>query len=87
MDIKVKAINKIHQAKVNKAVYWLNKYEDANTQRDIASENNEKDFDDECVIWRKYDRMCEKSFDRYLDYMSELPKREQNQIEKLFINI
>lgn len=87
MDIKVKAINKIHQAKVNKAVYWLSKYEDANTQRDFASDNNEKDFDDECVIWRKYDRICEKSFDRYLDYMSELPKREQNQIEKLFINI
>lgn len=80
-NIKVKAINRIHQSKVNKAVSWLEKYNRANSQRDLASDSNDKDFDEDCAIWRKYDRLCQKAFDMYEDYVSELPAREVRNIE------
>mgnify|MGYP003639662379 FL=1 len=79
--MKVTALNSKHQRDVNGAVSWLLKYNEANDQRNLASDSNERDFDDECPKWRKYDRLCEKTFDRYQDYCSELPKREVKQIE------
>jgi uncharacterized protein YifE (UPF0438 family) len=79
---KIIALNSKHQSVVNKAISWLQKYNTANDQRDLASDSNEKDFDDECKTWRKYDRLCEKTWDKYTDYISELPQREVNQIEK-----
>jgi|11_taG_2_1085331.scaffolds.fasta_scaffold01318_17 hypothetical protein len=81
-NIKVKAINQIHQSKVNRAIRWIEKYNKANNQRDIASDNNEKDHDEDCVIWRKHNRECEKAFDKYEDCISELPSREVKNIEK-----
>ena len=79
---KITALNSKHQSFVNKAISWLEKYNTANDQRNQASDNNEKDYDEDCPVWRKYDRLCEKTFDRYTDYISELPQREVNQIEK-----
>ena len=78
----MKAINKRHQSLVNRAVKWIEKYNKANDQREIASGINEKQYDDECSIWRKYNRQCEKAFDKYLDCLYELPRREVAQIEK-----
>ena len=72
----MKAINKKHQAMVNRAVKWLEKYNEANDQRNLADSNG----DDK--MYRKYDRLCEKTFDKYEDCTSELPSREVNQIEK-----
>lgn len=70
------AINKKHQAKVNKAVYWLKKYNECNYKRDLADNNgDEKNY-------KKWDRQCEKTFDKYEDYISELPSREVKNIEK-----
>jgi len=79
---KINALNSKHQSIINKAVSWLEKYNSANDQRDLASNNNEKDYDEDCKTWRKYDRLCEKTWDKYLEYTSELPKREIQQIEK-----
>ena len=68
------AINKLHQGKVNKAVAWLEKYNALNTLRDIADgDGNDKEF-------RKLDRKCEAAYDRFLDYMDEMPNREQRAI-------
>ena len=75
-NIKVKAINQIHQSKVNRACQWLIKYNEANDQRDLADNNGDE------KMYRKYDRLCEKSWDKYEDYTSELPSREVAQIEK-----
>lgn len=72
----MKAINKKHQAIVNRAVKWLEKYNEANNQRDIADGNGDE------KLYRKYDRMCEKTWDKYEECTSELPKREVEQIEK-----
>lgn len=72
----MKAINKKHQAMVNRAVKWLEKYNEANNQRDIADGNGDE------KLYRKYDRMCEKTWDKYTECTSELPKREVEQIEK-----
>jgi len=72
----MKAINKKNQALVNRAVKWLEKHNEANDQRDIADGNG----DDKA--YRKYDKLCEKTWDKYEECISELPKREVNQIEK-----
>ena len=80
--MKIQAINKKHQSMVNKAVKYLIKYNEANNLRDKASDNNEKDYDEDCKEWRKYDRRCESLFDKYSDCIEELPLREVKQIEK-----
>jgi len=77
----MKAINKKNQAMVTKASNWLIKYYDANDKRDIASDNNEKDNDEDCKIWRGFNRLCEKTFDKYEDCIAYLPKREIKNIE------
>jgi hypothetical protein len=70
------AINKKNQTYVNKAVSWLEKYNTLNAQRDQA----EGEGDDK--LFNKLDRKCENAYDRFLDYMAELPKREQRAIYK-----
>jgi hypothetical protein len=70
------ALNKKHQARVNKAVYWLTKYNTANDMR------NEADGDGNEKMYTKYDNLCQKTFDKYEEYTSELPVREVKQIEK-----
>ena len=77
----ITALNSKHQSVINKAISWLEKYNTANDQRNLASDNNEKDYDEDCPVWRKYDRLCAKTWDKYTDYISELPQREVNQIE------
>jgi hypothetical protein len=70
------ALNKKHQAIVNKAVYWLIQHNEADRQRNIAdSAGNEKNYN-------AWDKKCQKTFDRYEEYTSELPAREVKQIEK-----
>lgn len=72
----INAINKKHQTMVNRACQWLEKYNKANDQRDLADNNGDE------KMYRKYDRLCEKAWDKYEDYTSELPSREVAQIEK-----
>lgn len=79
--MKITSITKKNQSMVNKAVNWLIKYNEFNTQRDFISDNLECE-EDEYKEWKSINRKCENSFDKYLDYMSELPKREQTQIYK-----
>jgi hypothetical protein len=74
--MEIIAINKSHQTKVNRAIYWLKKYNELNTQRDTASDY------DESALYKKLDRQCAASFDKYLDIVCELPKRERERIEK-----
>tara|TARA_R110000782_G_scaffold77096_2_gene153128 strand:+ start:250 stop:573 length:324 start_codon:yes stop_codon:yes gene_type:complete len=79
--MKITSITPKNQSMVNKAVNWLIKYNEFNTQRDFISDNLECE-EYESKEWKSINRKCENSFDKYLDYMSELPKREQAQIEK-----
>jgi hypothetical protein len=69
------SINKKHQSKVNRAINWLVKHNEANTLRDHA----DGDGDEKAI--KKYDRICELTFDKYLDIVSELPKGEVKRIE------
>ena len=72
----MKAINPKNQAKVNKAIYWLKRYNELNDLRNFADDNeDQKSFD-------KLDTLCAKAFDKYLDYREELPKNEILAIEK-----
>tara|TARA_B110000971_G_C19975660_1_gene484811 strand:- start:190 stop:459 length:270 start_codon:yes stop_codon:yes gene_type:complete len=81
---EVKAVNPKYQSVVNKAVNWMEKYELANDQRNIASDNSEHDYEEDDKLWRKWDRRCIKAYDKYLEYMEELPKREQDKVERRF---
>ena len=81
--MKLQAINPKNQSKVNKAIQWMQKYEEANTTRDLISDSLECD-DEDSKEWRAINRRCEKAFDRYLDIMDELPKGQQKAIEKHF---
>jgi hypothetical protein len=78
----VKAINAKYQSVVNKAVSWMDKYESADEQRNIASDNTECEYEEDDKLWRKWDRRCVQAYDKYLEYMDELPKREQDNIER-----
>ena len=85
--IKVTSITPKNQSLVNKAVNWLNKYNAYNDQRDFIirdyfSDNLECDEEDS-KDWRQINKKCEVSFDKYLNYLEDLPKREQNNIEKI----
>ena len=72
----MKAINPKNQTIVNRAIQWLKKYNEADTLRNLAdSEGDVKAFD-------KYEKECEKAFNKYLDYVSELPKNQVKAIEK-----
>ena len=79
---EVIAINPKYQSVVNKAVNWMVMYELANDQRNIASDNSEYDYEEDDKLWRKWDRRCIHTYDKHLEYMEELPKREQSNIEK-----
>ncbi len=74
----ITALNKKHQKQVNKAYKYLAKYDQNNTLRDHAEgDEDEKAF-------KKYDRICIDAFDKYLDALAELPKREADRIEKIY---
>ena len=72
----MKAINPKNQANVNKAIYWLKRYNKLDELRNFADGNgDEKSF-------TKLDSACAKAFDKYLEYCDALPMREVKAIEK-----
>ena len=70
----MKAKNARNQSKVNRAVKHMIRHNNLNDQRNAADGNDEK-------LYRKLDRQCSNSFDKYLEAMDELPKYEQKAIE------
>jgi hypothetical protein len=75
--MKIQAISKKNQKQVNRALGWLEKYNEANELRDIADGNgDEKEY-------KRLDILCARLFDMYLTIVDELPKREKANIEKL----
>ena len=72
----MKAINPKNQTKLNKAIQWLKKYNEADTLRNLA------DGEGDVKAFNKHEKECEKAFNKYLDYVSELPKNQVKAIEK-----
>lgn len=71
----IQAINPKNQTTVNRCVKALARYELLNDLRNLAEDSgNEREY-------RKYNRLCEQVFDRYLDYLYSLPKYQQKAIE------
>ena len=73
---KLTAITRANQNNVNKAVYWGQKYNQLNDERDRADDAGDM------KSYVKLDRMAANAFDKHLEYMSELPKREQAKVER-----
>jgi hypothetical protein len=72
IDIK----NKANLKHVKSAVNWLIKHNEADRLRNIA------DGDGNNRAYKKHDKQCQKTFDKYLEYSEELPKYQIKQIEK-----
>lgn len=72
----MKAINNKNQSKVNRAIKNLILHNQFNDLRTTAEDN------EDLKAYKKYNNKAELYFDRYLDLISELPKREVKQIEK-----
>jgi hypothetical protein len=72
--ILAKAVNQKNQKLFNKSIKLLIRYNELNDLRDRAGDN-----DDE-KSYKKYDRMCEVTYDKFLDSMDALPKYEQKRI-------
>ena len=56
----------------NKAIKWLIKYNEVNKLRELADED-EKEYDKLC-------RKCENLYDKFSEFLYELPKYEQERI-------
>jgi len=70
----MKAINSKNQTTLNKAINWLEKHNGFNDIRETMEEYT-----------REHTRMnnkCLHSFDMFLEYMSQLPKNQQEIIYK-----
>ncbi len=81
--MKITAIKSKNQSAVNKAVNWLVKYNTFNTSRDFISDNLDEYCEEEdSKEWRKVNKKCEDSFDKYQEYCEELPQYEVKNIEK-----
>ena len=72
------AVNKKNQSKVDRACRWLIKHNEVNAKRDLESDTNGEDT----AKYRRLERVCEASFDKYLTWCDELPKYEVKNIEK-----
>lgn len=82
MLYQIKAINPKYQSKVNRVVKLENAYEVLNSKRDLAYENSETEYIEDDKVWRKLNNMCETAWDKYWNAKYDLPKREQENIEK-----
>lgn len=81
--MKITAIKSKNQSLVNKSVNWLVKYNTFNNERDVISDNLDEYCEDEdSKEWRKVNKKCEDSFDKYQECCEDLPKYEVNNIEK-----
>lgn len=73
---QTKAISPKNQSNLNKAIQWLEKYNKANDLRNMSDdEGNEK-------LFIKHEKACEHSYNKFLEYMEELPKSQQNKVYK-----
>ena len=77
----MKAKIKANQSNLNKAVNWLAKYNSFNNERDLIEGNLEVETYDS-KEWRRINKKCEDSFEKYEEYCDELPKYEVVKIEK-----
>jgi len=77
------AINPRHQSTLNKAVQWLYKHNAFNDQRDaIENELEHSYMGEQNTAWRRINKKCEDSFEKYQEYCCDLPVRQVKLIEK-----
>ena len=53
-----------------------------NSKRDLAYDNSETEYIEDDKVWRRLNNMCENAWDKYWNAKYDLPKREQENIEK-----
>ena len=81
-NTNVIAKNPKHQKLVDRVVQWDIKYELADDQCNLASDNTECDYYEDDKLWQKWNRVCESTYDKYLTYLEELPLSEVKNVEK-----
>lgn len=81
-NTNVIAKNPKHQKLVNRVVQWDVKHELANDERNLVYDTTECEYVEDDKLWKKWNRVCESTFDKYLTYLEQLPKGEQKNVEK-----
>ena len=76
----MKAINAKNQKTVNKCVKAHERYNALNDLRNAAEDS------DNMKLFVKLNKQCGDAFDKYLEFLYELPKNQQQAIEKFFFN-
>jgi RNA binding exosome subunit len=76
----MQAITAKNQKTVNKCVKAHERYNELNDMRNAAEDN------DNMKLYAKLDKQCANAFDKYLEFLYELPKNQQQAIEKHFFN-
>ena len=69
------AKNKKNQVNFKRSIKWLERYNELNCIREIIEDEDSKE-------WRRANRKYERAFDKYLEYVEELPKYERKRIEE-----
>lgn len=72
----MQAINPKNQKQLNKALKYLQAHNAADLLR------NEAEGNDDLKAFRKYDRLCESTFEKYLEAIEYLPKNQIEAIQK-----
>ena len=70
------SISKKHKANATKALYWGTRY---NKSTDLKNEAEGKGLNNAA---NKFDREAEEAFNKHLEFMSLLPKKDQAIVEK-----
>lgn len=78
----MKAINPKNQKNLNKALSWLIKHNKYNDERTLLEDSSELEYVEDSTAWKRINKKCEDSFDKYLEYCDELPKGQVKLIEK-----
>jgi hypothetical protein len=78
----MKAKNPKNNKNFNKAVQWLTKHNILNDQRTLLEDTSEAEYVEDTTAWKRINKKCEDSFDKYMDYCYELPKTDVKTIEK-----
>lgn len=76
INMTMTAINPKNQKQVNKAIKYLTDHNAYDLKR------NEAEGNDDMKAYKKYDRLCESTFDKYLDAIEFLPKNQVDAIMK-----
>jgi len=82
--IVITAINKTHQATVNRMYIADRKYSDLVNANDVIADTGEFEYPEDNKLYRQGMVRQERAFDTFITHWDTLPKREQKNAERQY---